>query len=64
MSGERLKSIDIFRVLCMSWMILGYSFDWWLKLDHSWLRSIMTMIFEPISAAGFLFISGISIALS
>lgn len=48
----------------MSWMILGHLFDWWLKADHSWIRSIMTMIFEPIGASGFLFISGISIALS
>ena len=48
----------------MSWMILGRSFNWWLKVDHSWLRSIMIMIFEPIGAAGFLFISGVSIALS
>ena len=64
MSRERLKSIDIFRGLCMSWMILGHLFDWWLKADQNWIRSIMTILFEPVGASGFLFISGVSIALS
>jgi len=61
---DRIKSIDIFRGLCMAWMILGHLFDWWLKPEDRWIRSIMENILEPIGASGFLFISGISIALS
>ena len=64
MITERLKSIDIFRGLCMSWMILGHLFDWWIQTDYSWPRRIMTIILEPIGASGFLFISGISISIS
>jgi len=64
MITERLKSIDIFRGLCMSWMILGHLFDWWIQPDYSWARRIMTIILEPIGASGFLFISGISITIS
>ena len=64
MITERLKSVDIFRGLCMSWMILGHLFDWWIQPDYSWARMIMTIILEPIGASGFLFISGISITIS
>ena len=44
---NRIKSIDIFRGICMSQMILGHLFDWWLKAEQSWIRNIMTMIFIP-----------------
>jgi len=64
MKHGRLKSIDIFRGLCMAWMILGHLIDWWLKSEYSWLHEIMIMIIDPIGASGFLFISGVSIALS
>jgi len=64
MKHRRLKSIDIFRGLCMAWMILGHLIDWWLKSENSWLHTITIMIIDPIGAAGFLFISGVSIALS
>jgi len=64
MKHRRLKSIDIFRGLCMAWMILGHLIDWWLKSEYSWLHEIMIMIIDPIGASGFLFISGVSIALS
>ena len=64
MKHRRLKSIDIFRGLCMAWMILGHLIDWWLKFEYSWLHEIMIMIIDPIGASGFLFISGVSIALS
>ncbi|MFX1364359.1 MAG: heparan-alpha-glucosaminide N-acetyltransferase domain-containing protein [Promethearchaeota archaeon] len=61
---KRLKSIDIFRGLCMAWMILTHLIDWWLKNDYSSINSFTKMIFDPIGASGFLFISGISITLS
>ncbi|MFX0163969.1 MAG: acyltransferase family protein [Promethearchaeota archaeon] len=64
MKSVRLKSIDIFRGLCMSWMILTHLIDWWITSEYSWLHSLAIMIFDPIGASGFLFISGVSIALS
>ena len=64
MELKRLKSIDIFRGLCMAWMILNHLFDWWLKSEYNWLKSIMISILDPIGVTGFLFISGVSISLS
>ncbi|MHA2390998.1 MAG: heparan-alpha-glucosaminide N-acetyltransferase domain-containing protein [Promethearchaeota archaeon] len=64
MGLQRLKSIDIFRGLCMAWMILTHLIDWWLKSEFNWLHNLMIMIFDPIGASGFLFISGISVTLS
>jgi len=61
---ERLKSIDIFRGLCMSWMFLGHLIEWWINKDYLWVRTFTFYIFDPIGASGFLFISGVSIALS
>ncbi|MFW9987879.1 MAG: acyltransferase family protein [Candidatus Odinarchaeota archaeon] len=61
---RRLKSVDIFRGLCMAWMILTHLIDWWLRSEYSWLNSLTKMILDPIGASGFLFISGISITLS
>ncbi len=60
----RLKSIDIFRGLCMSWMFLGHLIEWWIKEEFFWLKSLSFSVFDPIGASGFLFISGVSIALS
>ena len=48
----------------MAWMVLGHLINWWLKTEYSWLYSIATMIIDPIGASGFLFISGVSIAIS
>ena len=61
---ERLKSIDIFRGLCMSWMFLGHLIEWWIRPEYLWVRTFTFYIFDPIGASGFLFISGVSIALS
>jgi len=61
---ERLKSIDIFRGLCMSWMFLGHLIEWWIKPEYLWVKTFTFYIFDPIGAAGFLFISGVSITLS
>jgi len=60
----RLKSIDIFRGLCMAWMVLNHLIDWWLKPKYSWLHGVVIMIIDPIGASGFLFISGVSVSLS
>ncbi|MFX0029285.1 MAG: acyltransferase family protein [Candidatus Hermodarchaeota archaeon] len=64
MEFKRLKSIDIFRGLCMAWMVLNHIVNWWINSEFSWLHSITIMIIDPIGASGFLFISGVSIALS
>ncbi len=61
---KRLKSIDIFRGLCMAWMILTHLIEWWLRSEYSWLNSLTKMILDPIGVSGFLFVSGISITLS
>ncbi|MHA2048644.1 MAG: acyltransferase family protein [Promethearchaeota archaeon] len=64
METQRLKSIDSFRGLCMTWMVLTHLIDWWLISDFDWLHGATVMILDPIGASGFLFISGVSIALS
>jgi len=64
MKHPRLKSIDIFRGLCMVWMILNHLIDWWLNSEFDWLYTITIMVIDPIGASGFLFISGVSITLS
>ncbi len=60
---QRLKSIDIFRGMCMSWMFLTHLIDWWFG-GSDWLQSVTVSIIDPIGASGFLFISGVSVALS
>ncbi|MHA2181167.1 MAG: acyltransferase family protein [Promethearchaeota archaeon] len=64
MKIQRLKSIDIFRGLCMFWIVLTHLIDWWLKSEFIWLHRITVMIFDSFGASGLLFISGVSIALS
>ena len=61
---KRLKSIDIFRGICMGWMFLGHLLDWWLKAEYFSLKNFTHSILDPIGASGFLFISGVSIAIS
>ena len=64
MQNQRLKSIDIFRGLCMFWIVLTHLIDWWLKSEFIWLHRITVMLFDSFGASGLLFISGVSIALS
>ncbi len=60
---QRFKSIDIFRGMCMSWMFLTHLIDWWFG-GGDWLQTVTVSIIDPIGASGFLFISGVSVALS
>ncbi|MHA2128773.1 MAG: heparan-alpha-glucosaminide N-acetyltransferase domain-containing protein [Promethearchaeota archaeon] len=60
----RIKSIDVFRGLCMTWMILNHLINWWITTEDSWIHGVAVMIFDPIGASGFLFIAGISVAIS
>ncbi|MFW9773627.1 MAG: heparan-alpha-glucosaminide N-acetyltransferase domain-containing protein, partial [Candidatus Thorarchaeota archaeon] len=62
---KRLKSIDIFRGICMFIMVYGHLFDWWLKVEDYWLfDDFLKPLLGPIGAVGFVFISGISTGLS
>jgi hypothetical protein len=45
-------------------MVIGHLINWWLKTEYNWLHEIAIMIIDPIGASGFLFISGVSIAIS
>jgi len=45
-------------------MIVLHFCEWWLVPDSRWLKDLMSYIFEPIGATGFLFISGVSASLS
>lgn len=64
MKVQRLKSIDVFRGLCMFWIVLTHLIDWWLRSEFIWLHRITVMLFDFFGASGLLFISGVSIALS
>ena len=64
MQHQRLKSIDIFRGLCILWIVLTHLIDWWLKSDFIWLHRVTVMIFDSFGASGLLFVSGLSITLS
>ncbi|MFX1549315.1 MAG: heparan-alpha-glucosaminide N-acetyltransferase domain-containing protein [Promethearchaeota archaeon] len=64
MKLPRLKSIDTFRGLCMSWMILAHLSGWWIRQEDFWVAILINVILDPIGASGFLFIAGVSIMLS
>ena len=61
---KRLKSIDIFRGMGMVYIIVGHMIDWWTRPEDDFLFYIYVSLFSAIGAAGFVFISGVSTALS
>ncbi|MGB5910447.1 MAG: heparan-alpha-glucosaminide N-acetyltransferase domain-containing protein [Promethearchaeia archaeon] len=61
---KRFKSIDFLRGLHIFLMVFLHLCDWWLVFEAYWFRDLIHIIFEPIGATGFLFISGVSAALS
>lgn len=61
---KRLKSIDIIRGTSMLWMFLAHLMHWWLKLEDLWFYDAVFSILDVMGAGAFLFISGVSTALS
>jgi len=61
---KRLKSVDIFRGLSMLWMFIGHLQAWWLGEEDVWLYYLSFKIVDPIGSSAFIFIAGLSTALS
>jgi uncharacterized membrane protein len=61
---ERLKSIDTLRGLSMAWMFLGHLQNWWLSEKDFWVYDLTFCIMDVIGASAFLFIAGVSTAIS
>jgi len=61
---KRLKSIDIIRGTSMLWMFLAHLMHWWLTLEDFWFYDAVFSILDVMGAGAFLFISGVSTALS
>jgi len=60
----RFTSIDIFRGICMGWMFLGHLLEWWIRPEYAYITNFTHAILDSVGASGFLFISGVSIAIS
>lgn len=61
---KRLNSIDTFRGLSILWMFLGHLLDWWLVQGDRWLYYLTYNIVDPIGSSAFIFIAGVSTAIS
>ena len=61
---KRIKSIDILRGLSMTWMMIGHLLAWWIRDKDRWFYLLTFDIFDPIGAAAFLLVAGISSAIS
>jgi len=61
---KRLKTIDIIRGTSMLWMFLAHLMHWWLMLEDLWFYDAVFSILDFMGAGAFLFISGVSTALS
>ncbi|MFX1410845.1 MAG: heparan-alpha-glucosaminide N-acetyltransferase domain-containing protein [Promethearchaeota archaeon] len=59
-----MSSIDIFRGLGMVYIMVGHMIDWWTIPKDDFLFYIYVSLFSAIGAAGFVFISGVSTAVS
>jgi len=61
---KRLKSLDFFRGVCITWMIFGHLAEWWMSFDSFLLLNELILFVDAIGGTGFLFISGVSLTLS
>lgn len=60
----RFKGIDIFRGLCIFYMIFGHMIYWWISPTDIWLYDIIWNYGAVFGGGGFLLVSGMSAALS
>lgn len=61
---RRIKSIDTFRGVSIAVMVFGHFLLFWLRPEDAWLQFWLWALLQPLGASGFLFVSGISAALS
>jgi uncharacterized membrane protein len=61
---RRIKSIDTFRGVSIAVMVFGHFLLFWLRPEDAWLQFWLWAFLQPLGASGFLFVSGISAALS
>ncbi|MFX0139491.1 MAG: heparan-alpha-glucosaminide N-acetyltransferase domain-containing protein [Candidatus Hodarchaeota archaeon] len=60
---ERIKALDTIRGACIYIMVFGHMVDWWIRPEDYWFRFWCYTFVESL-IVGFLFISGVSAALS
>ena len=48
----------------MGWMFLGHLLEWWIRPEYAYVTNFAHVILDSVGASGFIFISGVSIALS
>ena len=61
---KRINSVDTVRGLSMFLMVFGHLIFWWIRPEDAWLQFWLYAFLQPLGATGFLFVSGISAALS
>ncbi|MBD3228667.1 MAG: DUF1624 domain-containing protein [Candidatus Lokiarchaeota archaeon] len=61
---ERIESIDIFKGLSMFWIIGGHCCFFWVSYDAQWLYDILLIFFWTITGVGFIWLSGMNLAIS
>jgi len=61
---RRIKSIDTFRGVSIAVMVFGHFLLFWLRPEDAWLQFWLWALLKPLADSGFLFVSGISAALS
>ncbi|MHA1669654.1 MAG: heparan-alpha-glucosaminide N-acetyltransferase domain-containing protein [Promethearchaeota archaeon] len=60
----RIQALDIFRGLCIFYMTFGHLVNWWVTHADYWLYEIIWNFGAFVGGGGFLFVSGMSAALS
>ena len=60
----RIHALDIFRGLCIFYMTFGHLVNWWVIKADYWLYDIIWIFGAFVGGGGFLFVSGMSAALS
>ena len=61
---KRLKSVDVFRGMCIFYMFFGHMIEWWVIETDYWLYDAFWNFGAFVGGGGFLIVSGISAAIS